>query len=171
MTPKKLEPLISDSDFVIDVRSDAVIDISMQSGNWPDIQDELIKGLRLTLKEADFKTATVISLVLADDAFVQDLNKTYRHKDKPTNVLSFPQDEDSMLGDIVLAYETIAREAKEQDKSFLDHSIHLVIHGLLHLLGHDHENDAEAEDMEAIEIRVLNILGIKNPYESGNFVP
>ncbi len=109
-----------------------------------------------------------ISIVLAGDDFIQDLNKTYRGKDKPTNVLSFPQDDPGCLGDVILALETIRREAVEQGKSLTDHTLHLVVHGVLHLLGHDHENDQDAEIMEQIEIKVLAVLGIKNPYEGGH---
>jgi probable rRNA maturation factor len=91
------------------------------------------------------------------------LNKSYRGKDKATNVLSFIND-DEPLGDIILAYETIEREAIEQEKSFRDHTIHLIIHGILHLMGHDHEVPEEAAKMEAKEIKILKKLGIENPY-------
>ena len=106
--------------------------------------------------------------MLADDAFVQHLNKTWRGKDQPTNVLSFPAGENTAgidhLGDIVLALETITREAREQDKKPADHLTHLVVHGMLHLLGYDHEDDDEAEEMEALERRILAGLGIADPY-------
>ncbi|NBX02785.1 MAG: rRNA maturation RNase YbeY [Alphaproteobacteria bacterium] len=103
-----------------------------------------------------------ITVVLADDAFVKNLNRDFRGKDKPTNVLSFPGD--GHLGDIVLAFETIEREAKEQQKTFKAHVQHLLVHGTLHLLGHDHIKDAEAEKMEALEIKILKELGVANPY-------
>lgn len=112
---------------------------------------------------AQVKAKGEVSVVLADDTFVQQLNKQYRGKDKPTNVLSFPND-DEPLGDIILAYDTIEREALAQDKSFRNHAIHLIIHGLLHLLGHDHERALEAEKMESAEIKILKKLGINNPY-------
>jgi len=120
-----------------------------------------------------------ISVVLCDDDFIQTLNKQYRGKDKPTNVLSFPQsnfnEPDSLsdfvsLGDIILAYQTIKHEAQEQNKSFQHHFIHLVTHGTLHLMGYDHEDSEEANEMEALEIVILNALGIKNPYSNENFV-
>jgi probable rRNA maturation factor len=105
-----------------------------------------------------------VSVVFADDAFVKDLNHTYRGKNKPTNILSFESDEEGYLGDMILAFETILREAEEQGKTFSHHLTHLLVHGLLHLLGHDHEEDAAAEVMENKEIAILKGMGIKNPY-------
>jgi probable rRNA maturation factor len=117
-----------------------------------------------------------VSLVLADDATVQALNRTYRGRDKPTNVLSFANldaadaaaaaapDAPVLLGDVVLALETLLREADAQGKVPGDHLCHLIVHGLLHLLGFDHQEDAEAETMEDLERRVLDRLGIADPY-------
>jgi len=104
-----------------------------------------------------------LSIVLADDAFVRELNKSFRGKDKPTNVLSFPNDEEP-LGDVILAYDTVAREAEEQKKSFKHHAAHLIVHGILHLQGHDHEEEEAAEKMERKEARILRGLGIADPY-------
>lgn len=104
-----------------------------------------------------------VAIVLADDDFIQRLNHQYRGKNKATNVLSFPNEEES-LGDIILAYETIEQEALTQGKDFKDHATHLIIHGILHLMGYDHENDEDAARMEAKEIKYLKQLGIKNPY-------
>lgn len=148
------------------------IDISRQAGVWNDDIERLIeKVVQAALPLSGFKAQNAeLSIVLADNDFVQELNKNYRGKDKPTNVLSFPQDEEFMLGDIILAYETVQKEAEEQSKSFEDHTTHLVVHGLLHLLGHDHEEDKEAEIMEALEIKILETLEIKNPYETAGFV-
>lgn len=112
-----------------------------------------------------------VSIVLGDDSFVQELNRTYRGQDRPTNVLSFPNDDENgpddaacLLGDIVLAYETIMREAGEQNKNLADHLSHLCVHGLLHLLGHDHQTPAEARRMETLEISILAELGIADPF-------
>ena len=107
-----------------------------------------------------------LNVALADDKGVRVLNKRDRKKDKPTNVLSYPSGERAFLGDIVLARQTVWREAREQKKSPADHVMHLVVHGTLHLLGYDHETgDADAERMEALERRILKRLGIADPYE------
>ncbi len=110
-----------------------------------------------------------VTIVLSDDAEVKALNHSYRKKDKPTNVLSFPDGATHggfmQLGDIILAYDTIAREATEQGKTLGHHTQHLVVHGVLHLLGFDHENYKEADAMERREIRILAGLSIANPYE------
>jgi len=105
------------------------------------------------------------SLLLTDNAHIQQLNRDFRDQDKPTNVLSFPDGEAGYLGDIAIALQTIEAEAKDQDKDFYHHFIHMVIHGLLHLKGYDHDTDAQAEEMEALEIKILADIGIKNPYK------
>jgi probable rRNA maturation factor len=118
-----------------------------------------------------------LSIVLTSDEEVRALNAEWRGKDKPTNVLSFPQAEPNdlqgaatagpelMLGDIVLARQTCAREAEEKALPLPDHAAHLMVHGTLHLLGYDHLDDDSAEDMEAREVRALARLGLANPYE------
>jgi probable rRNA maturation factor len=115
-----------------------------------------------------------LSIVLADDAMVQGLNRDWRGKDQPTNVLSFAALDDDeaplvegaplLLGDVILAYETCAAEAREQGKPLADHFGHLVIHGVLHLLGYDHMDDEEAAEMESLETTLLAALGIPDPY-------
>lgn len=115
-----------------------------------------------------------VSVRLTDDQAVRALNKAYRGIDAPTNVLAFPMDRPApndtehpaggLLGDIALSTETVEREAIEQDKSLPDHFVHMIVHGMLHLLGYDHENDADAEEMERCEIAILSNLGIANPY-------
>jgi probable rRNA maturation factor len=104
-------------------------------------------------------------VALADDKRVRGLNKRDRKKDKPTNVLAYPSGEKSFLGDVVLARQTVWREAHAQKKAPVDHLTHLVVHGTLHLLGHDHETSkADADRMEALERRILAKLGIADPY-------
>ncbi|MGC1302717.1 MAG: rRNA maturation RNase YbeY [Caulobacteraceae bacterium] len=107
-----------------------------------------------------------ITVLLTDDAAVRELNARFRDKDSPTNVLSFPAAETAYphLGDIALAYGVCAREAEAQDKPLAHHLSHLVVHGTLHLLGYDHQADAEAEAMEAIERAILAGLDIPDPY-------
>lgn len=104
-----------------------------------------------------------VAVVLADNDFVQELNNKYRDKNQPTNVLSFPN-QDNNLGDIILAIETIENEAKEQGKTFHNHATHLLVHGFLHLLGYDHIEAKDADKMEKKEIKILSKLVIKNPY-------
>lgn len=142
------------------------IDISCESNDWPKDCINFGAIIASALQEIGFQQETELSLVLADDDFVQNLNREYRGKDKPTNILSFPQDEDFCLGDLVLAYETVEREAREQNKTFTNHVTHLIVHGVLHLLGYDHIDDQEAEEMEALEISILAKMGLPNPYES-----
>ena len=109
-----------------------------------------------------------ISVVLTNNISIQRLNQIYRHKDTPTNVLAFPTSKDftpiSMLGDVVLAFETVLEESQASTKPFLNHTAHLFLHGVLHLLGYDHETPHDAEVMEALEIKILQQLSIPNPY-------
>ena len=115
-----------------------------------------------------------LAIMLTDDVGIQTLNRNWRGIDKPTNVLSFPAlqpsgprkagDAPRMLGDIAIAYETTRREADEEQKPFGHHLSHLAVHGFLHLIGHDHEQDHEAEAMESLEREILSQLGIPNPY-------
>jgi len=114
-----------------------------------------------------------LGITLADDAVQRRLNRAYRGRDMPTNVLSFAASEPGirvppgaplLLGDVVLAFETVVREAAEQGKPVADHLRHLVVHGVLHLLGYDHANDADAARMEALETSILAELGVPAPY-------
>jgi probable rRNA maturation factor len=152
------------------------IDLLIEAGQWP-AEEELErlsrKAVDAALAETGAKAAapSELSLVFSDDASIQGLNAGWRGKDKPTNVLSFPafpvQPGDPlppMLGDIVLAAETISREAGLEEKPFEHHLTHLIIHGFLHLLGYDHETEDEAETMEAVERRALARLAIPDPY-------
>ncbi|RUU95673.1 rRNA maturation RNase YbeY, partial [Mesorhizobium sp. M7A.T.Ca.TU.009.01.3.1] len=129
------------------------------------------RAVKAAFAETGVAGRSELSLVFTDDAHVRVLNAGWRGKDKPTNVLSFPAFPfvqggplPPMLGDIVLAAETVAREAALEDKPVENHITHLVIHGLLHLLGYDHETDTEAEAMEAVERAALARLAIPDPY-------
>jgi len=112
-----------------------------------------------------------LTIRIVDKNEMTELNSTYRHKNKPTNVLSFPfdmpaecRDETPLLGDIIICAEVIHEEAVQQEKTVEAHWAHMVVHGTLHLLGYDHEKNTDAEVMEAEEIKILNILGFNNPY-------
>ncbi|MDF1748033.1 MAG: rRNA maturation RNase YbeY [Alphaproteobacteria bacterium] len=147
----------------------------MLTGDWtPEDETVAISAARAALAAMNPTRDLELSLALADDATVQKLNRDYRGQDKPTNVLSFESGDDAdipgeplMLGDVVLARETCAREAGEEGKEFAHHLSHLTIHGVLHLMGFDHEDDAEAEEMESLEIKILADIGIANPYLEG----
>lgn len=113
------------------------------------------------------------ALLLADDETIRALNRDWRDQDKPTNVLSFPSPAHMSppgaarpIGDVALAYETLVREAEAEGKPLADHAAHLVIHGILHLLGYDHIEEDEAEEMEGLEVRALARLGIPDPYRA-----
>jgi probable rRNA maturation factor len=108
-----------------------------------------------------------ISVRLCDDDEIRALNLAWRNKDKATNVLSFPSpagDRGPLLGDIVVAFEYVSEEARDAGRALRDHLAHMLVHGMLHLLGFDHENESEAEKMEAFERRILAKLGIDDPY-------
>ena len=107
---------------------------------------------------------------IVDEAESQQLNNDYRGKDKPTNVLSFPFEAPpgvpvEYLGDLVVCAPVVEREAEEQKKALNDHWAHMIVHGVLHLMGYDHQNDSEADEMEGLEIETLSRLGIPDPYE------
>ena len=145
-----------------------MIDIEVEAGAWsadvPDVEGVVARAAEQVAPPGD------VVILLTDDETVRDLNGRFRGKDRPTNVLSFPPPENARphLGDIVLAYGVCAAEAREQGKPFADHLSHLVIHGILHLMGHDHEAEDEAEAMEAQERMLLAALGIPDPYLSRN---
>jgi probable rRNA maturation factor len=148
-----------------------VIDIQTQSPLWGS-QPLAAQTVRDAIAAAaEFATsAGDVSVVLTDDASIRKLNREWRGFDKPTNVLSFPaakpglQGPPPLLGDVIVAYETLAREAAEEAKPFLHHLAHLVVHGYLHLLGYDHQTDSEAGAMEALERDILRRLRIADPY-------
>lgn len=145
------------------------IDAVVEAEGWRAALAEPPEALaaRVLHAAADGEDASgAVAVLFADDATVQDLNRRWRLKDKPTNVLSFPAPEGfDTLGDIALALETVLAEAADQRKTPTDHAAHLLAHGFLHLLGYDHEDDAEAEAMENRERAILARLGIADPYE------
>ncbi len=132
------------------------------------------RWVRRTIVEAGETGELEVSVRVVDTAEMQALNRQYRDRDRPTNVLSFPagplagmpDNETGPLGDIVVCAAVVASEAAEQQKPLAEHWAHMLVHGTLHLLGYDHEDDGEAEDMEALEIRILESSGISNPYRS-----
>lgn len=158
------------------------VDLAIEHAPWtgalPDVEALVARMAEAAVRAADCDLGDApleISVVLADDATVQGLNRDWRGKDKPTNVLSFAALDDDgapqvpgapvLLGDIVLAFQTCRAEADEQGKSFADHLAHLVVHGTLHLLGYDHEDDeSEAEEMERLETAILAGFNIADPY-------
>lgn len=127
------------------------------------LNGRLKKAAKLALERGGCSHGT-FTLLLADDAKLQSLNMTFRAKDKPTNVLSFPADREDYLGDVAMAYGVTRKEAREQKKSLSDHATHLAVHGVLHLLGYDHETAKAAKIMEPLEVEILSELGIGDPY-------
>lgn len=147
------------------------IDIVTGSDLWsacPDA-DAIVRRAIAAAALAAGESGTV-AVMLTDDASIRAMNAQWRGIDKPTNVLSFPAGAvpggpgDVHLGDIAIAYETVAAESAAENKTFADHLAHLAIHGYLHLVGFDHETDDEAAQMESLETRILSGLGIADPY-------
>ena len=156
--------------------SHRAIDILNHSPRWvplklgPKIEESItVAADHLGLPQFD------LCIVLADDAFIQELNAQYRGKDKPTDVLSFPQHdftpgdeiviENLNLGDIILSYETVSKDAEAQGKNLSDHVRHMIVHGFLHLLGYDHQDEEPAMEMETLEGVILDKLHVANPYQ------
>lgn len=158
------------------------IELTIEAGDWGDeaaINEDIDRVIAACLDAGHFDVPKYaeLSLMLTDDAHIRELNRTWRGHDKATNVLSFPAGEQHeaevsddysdpplLLGDIVIARETLVREAETEGKTVRDHFCHLLVHGFVHLMGYDHEVDAEAEEMEALEATILASLGIANPY-------
>jgi len=161
---------------------DLSVDVAVQDERWFDVDGDPTAAVESTVRAVigtvglGFGAAFEISVVLGDDGLVQGLNRDFRKQDRPTNVLSFSLTEGEgaplsrnpgepvLLGDVVLAFDTVTQEAREQSKSFRDHTLHLVVHGVLHLMGYDHLTEAEARVMERMEQQVLADLGIADPY-------
>ena len=147
-----------------------MIEVEIEVGEWTDAIDDVAALVERAAVAVLGDKAGGVVILLTDDETVRDLNDRFRGKDRPTNVLSFPAADmpganPQPLGDIVLAYGVCATEAEEQSKTLRNHLTHLVVHGVLHLLGFDHIAPAEAAKMEALERRVLKLLGIADPYE------
>jgi probable rRNA maturation factor len=144
------------------------IDIVVESPLWRDEPNAAAVVRRAIGEAADVTDATApreLAIMLCDDAAMRELNARWRGRPEPTNVLSFPAAAGStMLGDIAIPYETMAREAEAEGKPFADHLAHLAVHGFLHLLGYDHQSDAEAAEMERLEVAILARLGVSSPY-------
>lgn len=152
------------------------LQIACDAPNLP-TAPEIEEWLRLTVSESGVAAppAVEVSVRIVDQSEIRELNKTYRDKDRPTNVLAFPAsldelpglppDELQLLGDLVVCAPVVAGEATEQGTDGAAHWCHILVHGMLHLLGHDHETEAEAEAMESLEIRILAVCGLENPYK------
>ncbi len=147
------------------------IAISIEDKRWkilPNINAVSARAVAAAIQHISAKPFAELSLAYIDDAHMKNLNKTYRGKNKPTNVLSFPSVGSRaftpLLGDIVFAFETVSAEAQKFGIPLESHLAHLIIHGFLHLQGYDHQNEKNAQVMEALEVKALADLGISNPY-------
>lgn len=151
------------------------VDVLIEAGAWPARAKLRALAERAIVAAADracpdLEPGSEVSLLFTDDAHMRRLNLRYRGKDRPTNVLSLPAAPllvgrlGPPLGDIVLASETVAREAEDQALTANDHLTHLIVHGFLHLIGYDHEDDSEALVMEGLETTILHDLGLADPY-------
>lgn len=162
---------------MIDEAGELTVEVSAPCPAWErecaDAATAAEEAARLALQREKAPDGAVVDITLSDDEAQHTLNRIWRGKDAPTNVLAFPAADPAtlpppgaplLLGDVILAYETVSREALEQGKPFADHLRHLVVHGVLHLLGYDHLDEREAAAMEAKEIAILAELGVPNPY-------
>ena len=159
----------------MDSDSSHTIAVTVESEAWLAAvtdPDRLCRRAVSAVLERETKAPAEVSVLLADDALVTTLNRDYRGQDRPTNVLSFPAGdpawpgppEPALLGDVVVALDTVRREAEAEGRPLADHLTHLLVHGTLHLLGYDHASDDEAQTMEALEVELLAGLGVGDPY-------
>nr|WP_314268185.1 rRNA maturation RNase YbeY [uncultured Moellerella sp.] len=149
--------------------SSVILDLQIASESQTGLPEEALFQRWLEAVLPQFQTESEVTIRIVDQAESQELNLTYRGKDKPTNVLSFPFEappeiELSLLGDLIICRQVVETEAVEQQKTAEEHWAHMVIHGCLHLLGYDHIEDDEAEEMEALETEILAQLGYSDPY-------
>ncbi len=148
------------------------IDIQRQSPLWDaqPLAEQTVRDAIAAAAAALSATDGEVSILLTDDSAIRKLNRDWRGIDKPTNVLSFPAPKTkasgraTMLGDIVIAYETLARECDDEDRVFLHHLAHLTVHGFLHLIGYDHETERQAEEMEGLESKIMTRMKMPDPY-------
>ncbi|WP_392553183.1 rRNA maturation RNase YbeY [Orbus wheelerorum] len=146
-----------------------ILDLQIATKDQQNLPSEEQINLWLNLILRPFMSNAELTIRIVDEMESQQLNSTYRHKDKPTNVLSFPFEspveiETPLLGDLIICKQVVEQEAKEQNKSLSSHWAHMITHGCLHLLGYDHIEDEEAEEMESLEIEIMAELGFDNPY-------
>jgi probable rRNA maturation factor len=153
------------------------IDIQTQSPLWEaqPLAGKTVRDAVIAAASALSTAGGEVSIVLTNDSSIRALNRDWRGIDKPTNVLSFPaagqkSGEDArLLGDIIIAYETLERECDDENRIFLHHLAHLAVHGFLHLIGYDHETDTKAEEMEGLESKIMTRLNMPDPYLSSDF--
>lgn len=149
--------------------SEVILDLQIASGETTGLPSEALFQRWLEAVLPQFQPQSEVTIRIVDEEESQHLNLTYRGKDKPTNVLSFPFEappevELSLLGDLIICRQVVEQEAIEQQKSAEEHWAHMVVHGCLHLLGYDHIEDEEAEEMEGLETEILAELGYADPY-------
>jgi len=145
------------------------IDLQLDDPRWRKVRGlstRLRRAAELALKRGKAGKSSSLTVLLTGDTRLKELNREFRGKNRPTNVLSFPAETagNNYLGDIALAYGVTASEARDGGKRIADHAMHLTVHGVLHLLGFDHETSRAAKEMEPLETKILNELGIADPY-------
>ena len=160
------------------IEVDVLVNYEKWFDEFPDIENLVNDNSNKILKLTDIVNNSKyleLSVVLCDDNFIQDLNRNYRNSDKPTNVLSFEADSliagnykncqsDLILGDVIISLDTIKKEAIDQNKILKNHLIHMLTHGILHLMGYDHIDDKDAIQMEGLEVEILRNFSISSPY-------
>lgn len=156
-----------------DIDIDRQLAAHISPGEYLPDHDTLVAWVARVLEELCYEQPVQMSIRIVDEQEITGLNAAYRKKNQPTNVLSFPYEplpgvNVPLLGDIVICAVVVARQAQQQGKTLQQHWAHMVVHGLLHLLGYDHVKQADAEEMEMLEINILSQLGFPNPYDGDN---